>query len=66
MLFSPKKDGDLRLYVDYRALNKITKKNRYLLPLIDEILDRLGLAKRFIKIDIRDTFYYIRIRYRDE
>ena len=39
ILFAPKKDGELRLCVDYRGLNKITKKNRYPLPLIGEILD---------------------------
>src|SRR5690606_14639466 len=40
ILFAKKKDGSLRLCVDYRALNKITIKNRYALPLIPELLDR--------------------------
>ena len=41
ILFAPKKDSSLRLYVDYQALNTITVKNRYLLPLITEIIDRV-------------------------
>jgi hypothetical protein len=42
ILFVPKKDGKMRLYVDFRGLNRITVKNRYPLPLISEILDRLS------------------------
>ena len=45
MLFAPKKDGSLRPYIDYRKLNAITKKNRYPLPRIDELQDRLIDAK---------------------
>jgi hypothetical protein len=56
-----KKDSSLRLYVDYRGLNKVSVKNRYLLPLILEILDRLTSAKFFSKIDIQDAYYRIRI-----
>ena len=41
VLFVKKKDGSLRMCIDYRALNKITVKNKYLLPRIDELLDRL-------------------------
>ena len=48
----PKKDSSLRLYIDYRGLNKVSVKNRYPLPLISEILDRLASAKFFSKIDI--------------
>ena len=61
----PKKDGSLRLYIDYRELNKIIKKNRYLLPLIAELLNRLSSAKIFIKLDLRDIYYRIRIVERD-
>ena len=52
ILFAPKKDGELRLCVDYRGLNKITKKNRYPLSLIGEILDRLSKAKLYTKLDL--------------
>ena len=53
VLFTKKGDGTLRLYVDYRRLNIITKKNRYSLPLISEALDRVIGAKIFTKLDIR-------------
>ena len=56
----------MRLCVDYRALNKISIKNRYLLPRIDEMLDRLSSAKVFLKIDLRDAYHRIRIQPGDE
>ena len=52
ILFVKKKDGSLRLCVDYRGLNRITRKNRYPLPLIGDLLDRLQSAKVFTKIDL--------------
>ena len=66
ILFVKKKDGSLRLCVDYRGLNKITIKNRYPLPLIGELLDRLGQAKFFTKIDLRNAYNQIRIAEGDE
>lgn len=66
ILFVPKKDGKLRLCVDYRGLNKVTVKNRYPLPLISEILDRISGAKFFSKIDVQDAYYRIRIKEGDE
>lgn len=66
ILFVPKPDGTLRLCVDYRGLNKVSVKNRYPLPLISEILDRLARAKIFSKIDIQDAYYRIRIKKGDE
>lgn len=61
VLFVPKKDGSLRFCVDFRRLNEAIVKNRYPLPLISEIMDRLQGATRFTKFDVRDGFHRIRI-----
>jgi hypothetical protein len=66
ILFVKKKDGSLRLCVDYRALNSVTIKNRYPLPLISETLDRLSTAKHFTKIDLHVAYAQVRITDRDE
>ena len=66
VLFAKKKDGSLRLCVDYRALNNITTKDRYPLPRIDNLLDRLRRAKHFTKIDLRNGYYNVRIADGDE
>ena len=66
IMFVKKKDGKLRLCVDYRALNEITKKDRHPLPLINEALDRLSGAKYFTKLDIKDAYHNIRIKEGDE
>jgi transposase InsO family protein len=66
ILFVPKKDGGLRLCVDYRGLNKVSIKNRYPLPLISEILDRLAGVRYFSKVDVQDAYYRIRIKEGDE
>ncbi|KJZ68290.1 hypothetical protein HIM_12319 [Hirsutella minnesotensis 3608] len=66
ILFVPKKGGKLRLCVDYRGLNKVTRKNRAALPLISGILDRLGRAKLFTKLDLKDAYHRLRIREGDE
>ena len=62
ILFTPKKDGELRLCVNYCGLNKVTIKNRYLLPLIGEIIDRLSGARIYTKLDLRNAYHRIRIR----
>lgn len=62
ILFVKKKDGSLRLCVDYRALNNITIKNRYPLPLIPEALDRLRSGKIFTKLDLRGAYNLVRIK----
>lgn len=61
ILFVKKPDGTLRLCVDYRGLNKITTKNRYPLPLIGELLDRISRAKYFTKFDVRDGYHRLRM-----
>jgi len=65
-MFVKKKDGKLRLGADYRALNKVTKKDRHPLPLISEALDTLGGAKYFTKPDIKDAYHNIRIKEGDD
>ncbi|SPC63716.1 uncharacterized protein UHOD_11307 [Ustilago sp. UG-2017b] len=66
ILFVKKKDGSLCLCVDYRGLNRITIHNRYPLPLIDELLDRLREAWFFTRIDLRGAYNLLRIAKGDE
>jgi hypothetical protein len=61
VLFAKKPNDGLRFYVNYRAMNARSKKNMYPLPLIFETLDRLGKTKLFIKLDVRNAFYRIRM-----
>ena len=61
VLFVKKPGGGIQFCVDYRRLNTITKKDRYLIPLIEETLAQLEGAKYFTKIDIRQAFYQIRM-----
>ena len=61
ILIVKKLGSSLRFYVNYRKLNTITKKDRYPIPLIDEIFQRLGKARFFTKLDIRQGFYRIRL-----
>ena len=65
ILFVPKKDGGLRMCLDYRWLNRITIKNRYPLPLPEEMIDRLFAAKVFSKIDLRSGYWQMPIREAD-
>jgi len=57
ILFVHKKDGTLRMCVDYRALNKVTVKNQYPLLRIDDLFDRLSGAKVFSRIDLCSGYY---------
>ncbi|GMH29382.1 hypothetical protein Nepgr_031225 [Nepenthes gracilis] len=65
VLFVKKKDGTMRLCVDYRELNKITIKNKYPLPRIDDLLDQLQGAYVFSKIDLRSGHHQLRISKED-
>ncbi len=58
ILFIPK-NGKLRLYINYKSLNKITIKNCYFFPLISELLNKIAGFKVFSKIDLKDTYYQI-------
>ena len=66
ILFDRKSDGFLRLYVNYQGLNKLIIKNQYLLLLIEELLYRLGKARRFSQLDLTSTYYQMRIRKGDK
>ena len=59
VLFAPKKDGKLRLCVDFRGLNKITKKDRYPLPLISDLLDAPRKARIYSKIDLKHAYHLV-------
>lgn len=62
ILFVLKKDSGFRLYINYRDRNKVTNKNRYILPLITKTLNRLYSIKRYSKVDYKDTYYRLRIK----
>ena len=66
IMFVKKKDGSLRLSMNYRALNEVTKNDRYPLPLIAEALDRLHTAKYFTKLDIKEAYHNGRMKKGDE
>ena len=66
IFFVEKKDHSLRPCVDYRELNKVTIKNRYPLPLVPELFQRLGAAVIFTKLDLRGAYNLVRIRDGDE
>ncbi|KAL0556775.1 hypothetical protein IC582_005291 [Cucumis melo] len=65
VLFVKKKDGSMRLCIDYRELNKVTVKNRYPLPRIDDLFDKLQGATVFSKIDLRSGYHQLRIKDED-
>jgi hypothetical protein len=65
VLFVKKKDGTLRLCIDFRQLNKVIVKNKYSLPRIDDLFDQLKDVKIFSKIDLRSGYHQVRIKEED-
>ncbi|GJQ98121.1 putative nucleotidyltransferase, ribonuclease H [Tanacetum coccineum] len=66
VLFQRKKDGSLQMCIDYRALNKVTIKDKYPIPLIADLFDQLGKERYFTKLDLRSGYYQVRIAKGDE
>ena len=65
VLFVKKKDGSLRLCIDYMQLNKVTTKNKYPLPRIDDLFDQLQGTRCFSKIDLRSGYHQLRVKRED-
>ena len=65
VLFVKKKDGSLRLCIDYRELNKVTVKNKFPLPRIDDLFDQLQGAQVFSKIDLRSGYHQLKVKPED-
>ncbi|GJV78599.1 putative reverse transcriptase domain-containing protein [Tanacetum coccineum] len=65
VLFVQKKDGSMRMCIDYKELNKLTIKNRYPLPIIDDLFDQLQGACYFSKIDLRSGYHQLRVQEED-
>ncbi|GKG38912.1 putative reverse transcriptase domain-containing protein, partial [Tanacetum coccineum] len=65
ILFVKKKDSSFRMCIDYRELNKLTMKNRYPLPRIDDLFDQLQGLSVYSKIDLRSGYHQLRVRDKD-
>jgi hypothetical protein len=62
VLFVKKKDGSMQLCIDYREINRVTVRNKYPLPRIDDLFDQLQGAQIFSKIDLRSGYHQLKIK----
>ena len=62
MLFVKKKDGSIRMCINYQELNKVAIKNRYPLPRIDDLLDQLQGARVFCKVGLRSGYHHVSVK----
>ena len=62
VLFVKKKDGTLRMCIDYQQINKVTLNNKYMLPRIEDLFDKLKGASVFSKIELRSGYYQLRVK----
>ena len=62
IFFDKKRDGSLRLYMDYQSLNNLTIKNWYLLLLVGKLLDQLSRAQHFTQLDLTNIYHQMRIK----
>jgi hypothetical protein len=65
VLFVKKKDGSMRMCIDYQELNKVTIKNQYPLPRIDDLLDQLQGVRVFSKVDLCSGYHQVRVKEED-
>ena len=65
VLFVKRKDGSLGLCINYRQLNKVTTKNKYPLPRIDDLFDQLQGTRWFSKIDLRSGYHQLRVKWEE-
>nr|XP_012466346.1 unnamed protein product [Gossypium raimondii] len=62
ILYVKKKDGTMRMCIEYRQLNKVTIKNKYPMPRIDDLFNQFKWATMFLKIDLRSSYYQLRVK----
>jgi len=65
VLLANKKDGGKRLCIDYEVLNKVTIKNKYPLPRIDDLFDQLHGAQVFLKLDLQSRYHQLKVEKED-